>query len=275
MLRKNFFLMTVTAATMLAACGKARTDGANLLADSFSDKRGDDMTVLQAWIGESLGTGVFGSQKFLDVDHCTVSKTYASSNSGMPSTLVEADCSTEAENVAKLAGADRVSPLINTFHYNYERNDLTQDISTRSGLCELVEIRTITRDAALASPVFNGIGFFFRSGDYADTADQGRFVAKDRLHAVGHVTLKDGSPATVHRFIAKGMCMGTGGNGDSIYHRNFNFRPFAQFKVNEGSDSSYYNVWDNVATDYRLGHSKFPSSAWTKSFDRQNELLKQ
>ncbi len=236
---------------------------------------GIDVTVLQAWFGESVGTHDYVSLKVLDVAHCNVLEqhTYPGSATSHASTYVTADCAPQVEQLLALEGAGKASPLLTAFEYQFNKDEVTGQIYSTSGSCETLELRTVTRDSALASPVFNGIGFFFQSGDLTQGPAAGRFIARDRLHAVGHVTLADGAPATVHRFLARGMCMGQGGNGDSIYHRNFTFRPFAQYRVAAANDSSYYNIWDDVAADYRLGLSKYPSTAWTKSFDRQDELL--
>ena len=133
-------------------------------------------------------------------------------------------------------------------------------------MCELVELRTVTPDYVLEQPSFKGISFYFNPGS-------AEIVRKDALHKVGSVILKNGTPASVHRFIAQGMCFGTGGNGGSSSDRQYKFRPFAQYHV-DGND---YNVWDDVQNDYLLGRDRnnYSRYVFVKDFDRQQELQKQ
>lgn len=253
------------------ACGQQKTDSSALQSGSI-DQASADVTVLQAWLSDKDAAVDFGTPWFtpdykLNPDRCqTISSQTHQGNDGFY-TRAEVDCSSELREKAS-QDFDKDSPLITEAGHSYIRRSVGSSYS-ESGYCEIVEFRTVIRDAALNSPVFNGIGFYYSRSRY-DTTSRGKFIDKDQLHAVGHVTLKDGSPATVHRFIAQGMCFGMGGNGDSIYHRRYVFRPFARFT---GDHDTTYNNWDNVQNNYLLGLSD--NNVTVKTFDRQNDLLKQ
>ena len=131
-------------------------------------------------------------------------------------------------------------------------------------MCELIEFRTVTANEVFEQASFTGFGFYIGGAYYGGE----EFVEKSRLHKVGDVTLADGRPGAVHRFTVQGFCFGSGGTGDSTYHRQYKFRPFARFVAN----GQTYNVWDDVASNYFLGRQQ--GGAWIQTFDRQNELLK-
>ncbi len=234
------------------------------------DQRASDITVLQAWHGKSYALDLPGHFPGgeLDKQECSEVGNY-SSGSAIYRTV---RCSSELERKAKLDGfADR-SPLLNDSLHMYASIPSEGREYWQTGRCEIVEFRTVIRDAALNAASFTGIGFYLSPGHTQDGSTR-FYVAKNRLHAVGHVTLVDGSPATVHRFIAQGMCFGLGGNGGSIYSRRYKFRPYARF----ASDGFEHQVWDDVAKDYLLGLPEQSTSGTPRveSFDRQLELLKQ
>jgi hypothetical protein len=197
------------------------------------------VTVLQAWFGTSVTSSVqppaAGGDRF-DQSLCSGE-----------------DCTAAAAALLRRDGAAQPSPFVNVFRYSPDS----------SGRCEVVELRTVTRDGALAAPTFAGLGFWF-AGSFG-------FATPAQLDAVGHVTLSDGSPATVHRFLAQGMCFGLGGNSSAIASRHFEFKPYARYDV-AGTATQYRN-WDDVASDYRLGRAAYPDSQFVASFDRQGELL--
>ena len=232
------------------------------------DRPGDDITVLQAWFGETvflqLNNVVLGGKTF-KVSSCSEKDRRAYTGSdGQTYYHVTTDCTSAAEDAMRLDGQSR-SPLLNKSIHSYYDVPSQSSKQNITGRCEMTEFRTITPDAALASSDFRGIGFYY-SGSNTD------LIGKDRLHKVGSVTLKNGNSATVHRFIAQSMCFGNGGNGGSISDRQFKFRPFVQFN---GSDGNIYNIWDNVGSDYLLGRNRAVSQyVFVRDFDRQDELLK-
>jgi hypothetical protein len=210
---------------------------------AVEEKDGNDITVLQAWFGESVvHTGWWNPRgyKLIDMSRC-------GSN----------DCTAEAERAMQLPGSEKPSPMIGEFRYSGDR----------SGVCEVIEVRTIVKDGALSAPSFQGVGFYVAA--YGPWNGSVKEIGKDRLHEVGKVKLKGGEPGTVLRFIMQGMCFGQGGNGGSIYSRNFQFKPFARFDA----DGKTHHVWDSVKDNYFLGRKDYPNRDWVQSFDRQNELL--
>lgn len=259
------FLTAAIAIAVLSACqGETADSGLN----ASIEKRGEDVTVLQAWLGQTVSldfTGHFGGDYRIKPSDCVeTSRRPYNGNNGQQYFYVTTNCASAIENAMKMNG--QRSPLIGSAPHTYYDYP-NQGQSTTSGMCEMVEFRTITPDASLDSPAFKGIGFYY-------SRSQSELIKKDRLHKVGHVTLKNGAPATVHRFIAQGMCFGLGGNGGTIADRQYKFRPFAQF---DGFDGNLYSVWDSVDKDYLLGRDRenFSSYVFVKEFDRQQELLKQ
>jgi hypothetical protein len=190
------------------------------------DSTGRDVTVLQAWFGDRFSSSNFD-----------------------PALCTGTDCT---EAVRAISGRP---PFLNRFVYS----------GPSAGLCELIELRTVTPDHASTAPTFAGIGFWF-AGAFS-------FVPASELQAVGNVLLRDGSPAVVHRFVAQGMCFGQGGNTGSILERRFEFKPFARFDV--APTLTWYRVWDDVSNDYLLGRARSTSYSFVASFDRQGELLRQ
>jgi len=266
---KAAVLLLVVASAV--ACGRKNAESSSLAGEV--NQRGYDVTVLQAWLGEHTQVKInqFVTSKYdLDPNNCVTLRDQLSDtlHDGRKYWYVTKQCDAELERVAKLPGFDQVSPLLNSTRFDYDRVE-GGDNYTKTGLCEMVEYRTVTRDAALHAPTFKGLGFYLSSGNSGD-GNLIMFVDKARLHAVGKVLLTDGAPATVHRFISRGMCFGTGGNGGSIANRRYDFRPFARYE--DGGNT--YNVWDHVPTDFRLGRTTDAGYTFVKTFDRQSELLK-
>lgn len=202
------------------------------------DQVGGDVAVLQGWLGERLAASTespsLGGTRF------------------DPALCVGQDCTRAAQAVLRLPGAPEVSPFISTFSYS----------AGNSGLCEVIELRTVTRQLALDAPSFVGLGFWF-AGVFG-------LIPKNSLHSIGQVTLADGAPATVHRFLAQGSCFGLGGSNASMDYRHYEFKPFARFDA--GSPSIQYRVWDLARDDYRLGRSA-DGHGVISGFDREYELL--
>jgi hypothetical protein len=245
-LRSTSFALAALALLSTACATEVEAETAPQItsAATTSDQRSGDVTVLQAWIGQTISQGYAGGYKpgdfTLDINRC-----HGGDCSGAVSSLVD-------------------SYLIGSFEYE----------ANRSGLCELVELRTVIRKSAFDAPSFTGIGFFL-----AGRADP-VFVSKANLEreaGAGTVTLKDGQPGLVHRLVYQGTCFGLGGNGGSLYRRNYTFRPYAAYA---GADGVTYRNWDEVPTDYLLGRATdrmgFVDSrgAWVQSFDRQADVLR-
>lgn len=198
-----------------------------------ADQLGQDVTVLQAWIGKTIGRRYDNGYQLGDI-------------AIDPSRCSGRDCTGPVSSILE-------SSLLGRFEYDFNS----------SGQCETIEIRTVTRTSVLDAPTFQGLGFYLSGNERLV------LVSKDALNfaAVGQVTLKDGSPAVVHRFVTKGLCFGLGGNGGSLYRRSYELKPFARFETNGDT----YRVWDSVPTNYLLGRRD--QGAWVQSFDRQNEVL--
>ncbi len=197
------------------------------------DKSGADVAVLQAWLGDAI-----------------TPEDQPPSLGGLrfdPALCSGTDCTAAAE---ALLGAPFVLPFVY--------------LGPTSGRCEVIELRTVTRRPALDAPSFAGIGFFF--------AGATGFVPRERLSLAGAVTLADGTPAAVHRFLAPGMCFGQGGNSSSIISRRFTFKPYARFDAT--SAATQYRVWDDVREDYLLGRTRDDHYGFVSRFDRSAELLR-
>lgn len=255
----------------LVACDgtKSSSEASSSLA-STSDNRGNDITVLQAWLGQTVMVtidGFFGGDLQLARTACPIVR---DETFGSGTVEHHVQCDREIEQKARLSGFTQDSPLVNEGALYTYGEEGPNHFYAISGECELVEMRTVLRDAALNAATFTGVGFYLAGGFSTIDNRSQFFVAKDRLHAVGHVRLADGAPATVHRFIARGSCFETGGNGDSLAHRHFELRPFAQY----GEGGNDFKVWDQVPADYKLGFVfESPQSHFVQGFDRQNELL--
>lgn len=223
-------------AAFTSACGGAAEGDAPATdeSDVTSDTSGGDVALLQVWIGETAGlryeSGTALGDKVLSRDQCS-----------------GADCRAAAQSVYD-------SLVVGPFDYDFER----------SGRCETVEIRTVLRESALRAPTFRGIGL------HLSTTAGPVFVDKATLDgrpAAGRVTLADGTPGVVHRFVARGMCFGLGGNGGSIAMRHYELKPFAAFEA----DGAEHRVWEHRAENLRLGRR--PDGTFVPSVDRQAELL--
>jgi hypothetical protein len=198
------------------------------------DQSSGDVATLQAWLGPTITGSAespsLGGDRF-DQSAC-----------------VGDDCTAAAAALLALPG-HAPSPFVNPLHFTPQR----------SGRCEIVELRTVTRLAALDAESFAGIGFWI---DGIET-----FIPAAQLDEVGRTTLRDGSPAVVHRFLAAGMCFGLGGNTGSILMRRYDWKPYARF---DDAGAQYRN-WDQVSVNAHLGRGS--DGSFVSSFDRQGELL--
>lgn len=234
---RTLFTLIAFAVSGCAATASEEASSSSSSADELvANQPGQDVTVLQAWIGQTVGRRYANGYQLgdlaLDLSRCSGE-----------------DCGGAAQSVL-------ASELVGGFRYSADY----------SGQCETIEIRTVIRDSALDAPTFKGIGLYVSSLGEPVLVDKSRLAGRADS---GRVTLADGSPGHVHRFVVKGMCFGLGGNGGSLYRRSYDLKPFAQFDVPE-TDTSY-RVWDSVDQNYFLGRKA--DGSWVPSFDRQNELL--
>lgn len=255
----------VSLMTLLSSCSQPAPSSSTVLAEG-ENRPGKDVAVLQAWIGQTVGvttnpTGGFSANFAIHPNDCSTTErhTYPSASGGTYDYVV-ADCSAAIQSAAKLPNFPDISPMLKPALHEWEVS--AQGTYSRTGMCELMEFRTVTPNDVIGQPTFEGIGFFLGGISGAEY-----FVAKAKLHKVGDVTLADGRPGSVHRFISQGFCFGMGGNGGSIYSRKYVFKPFARFV----SSGQTFNIWDDVA-NYFIGRKD--NSEWVQSFDRQSELLK-
>jgi hypothetical protein len=256
---------------LAASCGTKATSS---LESNNIDTRGNDVTVLQAWLGStvSLRLGSWSSGDYiLNPSDCTTMREQRWSSSQGEVIRRDVDCTDAYQNAARVNGGE--SPVLNKILMTYDQIANTNSYYTVSGMCELFEFRTVSPRAVVDAASFKGIGFYASTSRYNDHYIT-PFIAKDSLHEVGSVTLKDGRPGAVHRFTMQGMCFGTGGNGGTIADRAVKFRPYAQFYAQD--TDTVYSVWDDVATDYLLGRNRdLIQYVFVRNFDRQSELLKQ
>lgn len=197
------------------------------------DQASGDVTVSQAWIGQTIGrryeNGYQLGDLALNLRRCGGT-----------------DCTSGAQDLL-------ASELAGTFSYD----------ENSSGQCETVEIRTVIRKSALEAATFKGIGLYVSGRGFL-------FVDKNRLNGRaydGDVTLSSGAPGVVHKFVVQGTCMGLGGNGGSLYRRGYSFKPYAQY--DDGTNT--YRNWDDVASDYYLGRAS--DGAWVSGFERRGDAL--
>jgi hypothetical protein len=267
---------SAVAAGVITACSSNDAGDASVKAEV--QKPGKDVTILQAWLGEQHDTVAiadgsvpgFGAKYLVPPKSCKEQerRTFPSSSGGTYD-MVRADCAEGLRELAKIPGNPGKSPLITPAIHEWEESH--GRTMTHTGACEIVELRAVVPNDVVAQPSFEGIGFYW-SGYSRGTMT---FTPKSDLHVVsaGDVALVDGRAAKVYRFIAQGFCYGLGGSGDSIAHRYYNFKPYAQYK---GSDGNTYKVWDDVEKDYLLGlapGASTGSAPFVKDFDRAAELL--
>lgn len=235
----RFCLFSSLLISLGAGCTVAQRDdqGSVGVQDLTTSRDGNDVTVLVGRLGETIGRMYPDGQKLgdraLDLSRCE-----------------DTDCTSAAQELLD-------ATLVGDFSYD----------AASSGACETIEFTTLTKRAAFDAPTFRGIGFYVSSQGMS-------FVSKETLLArgdSGEVTLKDGSRAIAHRFVAQGMCFGLGGNGGAIARRTYEWKPYARFDA--GGDT--YRIWDGVRRNYFLGRVDGSLSAgFVSSFDRTRELLR-
>ncbi|MFO0677421.1 MAG: hypothetical protein U0169_12880 [Polyangiaceae bacterium] len=259
----------------LAACVAEGGDvdvGQTEGAVSVIDKTGDDVQTLQVWTPGKLfpnpperWTAPAPSDVSLEAasgDSCATLSTREWSR------WFDKDVDCTDAFVSKLAwpGAKK-SPAFDTIRFQVSHDTQANVSYTDPDMCTLVELRTVTKDAALDSPTFAGIGFHTSRGP--------SFVAKADLHAVGHTTLKSGEAATVHRFVGISTCISGAHNSTSgNMYQTFAFKPYARFDLSPGEGDASFRVWESTA-DHRIGRSWPGATPVVNSngFDRQDDLL--
>jgi len=177
------------------------------------------------------------------------------------------DCTDAFVTKAAWPGSPK-SPAFNALRWNVTTNVQSRQSFTDPDFCQLVELRTVTKDASLAAPSFAGIGFH--------TSRAPSFVPKSDLHAVGHVTLKSGEAATVHRFVGISTCISGAHNSTSgNTYQTFDFKPYARFDLSPGEGDASFRVWESINGNHRLGRSWPGSQPAVNSleFNREDELL--
>jgi hypothetical protein len=118
--------------------------------------------------------------------------------------------------------------------------------------CQVVEITTVTRDAALTDA--DAIGFYY---DGHTTV-----IPRQQWKNVGSATLANGEAATLHAFGGLSVCWG---GSFSSSRGAVEFKPFLLHR----DDDTCYRNWDDVPQNYRIGLGDAPGE-----FDRSHELLK-
>lgn len=124
--------------------------------------------------------------------------------------------------------------------------------------CRLLDVQTVSREGAVADS--EGIGFYYKGWKPFET-EPFRFVGAQDLEEVGSATLKDGSPAKLHRFIGLANCWL--GSATSSSRGTYRFKPWMEFA---GEDGMNYRNWDE-ADDYLI-------MTQISGFDRSAELLR-
>jgi hypothetical protein len=235
-------------ATSLVVGAGGKADGAV----TFVDQHSADVTILQAWAGDMYCRSAWCAHP-IDRAACDGD-----------------DCSLQVAEAARLDDG-ALSPLANAFLF-----------PASAVSCRAIELRALIRKEAFEAPSFTGIGFAMSGtscGDAHGFHAEGQFVPVDELHRVGvEVPLRGGGTGYVLRFLAQRTCA-FGGDSGSLSRYGKTFRPFAQFRTDDGGRTVFYNNWDRVERDYQLGCVGTNGSGSgnpyvrVESFDRQRELL--
>lgn len=134
-------------------------------------------------------------------------------------------------------------------------------ISIRSTLCKPIVITTASKKAAVDHADGIGSHYTFEPG----SEENGDYVPKSKLKAVGAATAKNGDALVLHRFVGIGDCDIGGRMGAS------QLKPFMRFY---GHDGRVYDNWDNrpFAPFGPDANYRYTWSSYT--IDRSAELLR-
>jgi outer membrane protein assembly factor BamB len=124
--------------------------------------------------------------------------------------------------------------------------------------CALLRITTAVKNTGLQNS--SGLGFWSSEsvGGNQAAEDQGRFIPKALLKAVGTAMLKNGAPATLHEFVGVVNCPVSGSQEAARL-----FKPYVEFK---GTDGRFYHNWD-LASNYLVSRA-------VAQFDRSSDVLR-
>lgn len=219
------------------------------------DQESGDTTVLKAFnTGVAIGVG----SGALPIDLSLCYKVEGSETYGY------FECARAMEKAIAASHPEIVGPIIGRSIVAAERSSNDQEWQVNQYFCRLLEIQTVTRNAALQSA--EGIGFSY-DGSIS-------FSALDRLVAIGTATLRNGESATIHRFQAPAFCWR--GSATSSSRATYDFKPFLQFKAVNGD---VFRNWDAVPQNYAVGRVGFngttSNGSWIEGFDRSAEVLAQ
>ena len=156
----------------MAAC--SRSEQSSEIREFGENRSGNDITILQAWIGDNVvvaGSDGSGLTAKYRIDHVNCKEierhTYSSASAGTYDD-VTGDCSEALQNAAKLPNFSVGSPLLSPAIFRWEETSLRT--YSQTGMCELVEFRTLIADEVISQPSFDGVGFFIGGGYYPDSA---------------------------------------------------------------------------------------------------------
>ena len=236
---------TLSPLSLAAGVGTSRAPSLRLVTQASTD-----VQILQAWTDKSI--------ELIHSDCVGMDP--------IPGESVLKDCTQQAQRLTKAPWADRESPAVNDWMLpmrNYNGQVYSPNYSGH-----IVEIRALVRRAALDTPTFTGIGFYFHNMIQGNTV----FIPKDQLHIVSdrEVVLRNGGDhAVVMRFVGwmpgyQGHS-GTGWCMDRVF-----FKPFARFTT----DRENFENWDVAPNDYVIFRCE--SAGGTRQvmkFNREQELL--
>lgn len=226
---------------------------------SVQHRNGSDALVLSAYYNKQWSPSHYPSMRTrypVDYNRCQVIQ-----RSG---DLYQLDCTREAFRAYRQGGGTATA-VVGQILFNAYKDQHSGQWRSTSGLCEVVEIRTIIKKKVFDDFNFQGLGFW--------TSVRGlQHVNKSQLFPRFNVTLKNGEKGSVYGVITQGACFGLGGNGGSLQRRFIEFKPFAHYIIPHQYGRVPRYVWEGVS-NFRLGRSK-DGKGWIPRFDRKGELVK-
>jgi hypothetical protein len=230
------------------------------------NKENVDVQVLQSWMDRRVGDAnipyfIASGAILIKMADCSLASQLKASKSGFKLY----DCGQQLQQKALLPNTTQESPV--AFPFLIEAAVHEDGTFNAPGLnCSLVEIRTLTKEVAIQASTFKGLGFGGPEGL--------NFTPKEKLHQVGiGVSLRDGSRAVIHRFIAVSRCVQMGSPTFSPKWR-LEFKPYALYEVETDEQIKQYRAWEASAKNHLLGGGDESNNFYQiTSFDRQKELL--